>query len=123
MSRYLTPRQFARIAALGLVVLMATWAVFHSGRGKGPSIIAPLEREEADALVSELARCRTVKSDATAALESCRQVWAENRRQFFKPAKTTPSPAGSIPTPATVSGKIQDRLWPVEVEHQRSEVR
>ena len=121
MSRHLTPRQFGRIAALALVVLMATWAVIHSGRSKGPSIISPLEREEADALVSELTRCRTVKSDATAALESCRQVWAESRRQFFKPTKTTP--AGSIPTAATVSGKIQDRLSPVEVEHRQSEVR
>jgi conjugative transfer region protein TrbK len=123
MSRYLTPRQFARIAAVAFMVLMAIWAVIHSRRGEGPSITAPLEHEEADALVSELARCRTVKSEATAALESCRQVWAENRRQFFKPTRTTPAPAGPIPTAAAIAGKIQDRVSPVEVEHQHSEVR
>jgi conjugative transfer region protein TrbK len=123
MSRYLTPRQFARIAAVGFMVLMATWAAIHSRRGEGPGVVAPLEREVADALVSELARCRTVKSDATAALENCRRVWAENRREFFQPTKTTPSPAEPIPTTAIVSGKIQDRVSPVEAEHQQSEVR
>jgi conjugative transfer region protein TrbK len=123
MSRYLTPRQFVRIAVVGFMVLMAIWAVIHGRRGEGPSIAAPLEHEEVDALVSELARCRTVKSDATAALESCRQVWAENRRQFFKPTNTAPLPAGPIPTAAAVSGKIQDRVLPVEAEHRQSEVR
>jgi conjugative transfer region protein TrbK len=123
MIRYLTPRQFARIATVGFMVLMATWAAIHSRRGGGPGTVAPLEREEVVGLVSELARCRIVKSDATAALENCRQVWAENRRQFYQPTKTTTSPAGPIPTTAVVSGKIQDRVSPVEAEHQQSEVR
>jgi conjugative transfer region protein TrbK len=123
MSGYLTPRQFARIAAVGLMVLMAAWAVINSRRGEDPGIIAPIEREEADTLVYELARCRTVKTDATAELEDCRRVWADNRRQFFGPTKTTPSPAGPIPTTATASGKIRDRVSPVEAEHQHSEVR
>ena len=123
MSRYLTPRHFARIAAVGFIVLIAAWAVIRSQHGEDPGIIAPLEREEADALASELARCRTVTLDATASLQNCRRVWAENRRQFFGSPKTTLSPAGPIPTTATASGKIEDRVSPIEADQLQREVR
>lgn len=123
MSRYLTPRYFARIAAVGFIVLIAAWAVIRSQHGEDPGIIAPLEREEADALASELARCRTVTLDATASLQNCRRVWSENRRQFFGSPKTTLSPAGPIPTAATASGKIEDRASPIEADQLQREVR
>lgn len=123
MSRYLTPRQFARIAAAGFIVLIAAWAVIRSQHGEDPGIIAPLEREEADALASELARCRTVTLDSTASLQNCRRVWSENRRQFFGSPKTTLSPAGPIPTAATASGKIEDRVSPIEADQLQREVR
>jgi conjugative transfer region protein TrbK len=123
MSRYLTPRHFVRIAVVGFMVSMAAWAAVHSRRGEDSGTIAPIERDETNALVSELARCRTVKTDATAELEDCRRVWADNRRQFFGPTKTALLPAGPIPTTAPASGKIQDRVSPVEAEHQHSEVR
>jgi len=123
MSRYLTPRHFARIAAVAFIVLIAAWAVIHSRRGEDPGGIAPLEREEADALASELARCRTVTLDSTASLQNCRRVWAENRRQFFGSPKTTPSPAGPDPTAASISGKIEDRVSPIEADQPQREVR
>jgi conjugative transfer region protein TrbK len=123
MSQYLTSRQFARIAAFGFVVLIAALAIIRSQRSEDVGIIAPLEREEADALASEFARCRTVTLDETAALENCRRVWAESRRQFFRPTRTTRSPAEPIPTAATGSGKNQDRVSPAEAEHQQSGVR
>lgn len=123
MSRYLTPRHFVRIAAAGFVVLIAAWAVIRSQHGEDPGIIAPLEREEADALASELARCRTVTLDATASLQNCRRIWAENRRQFFRPTKMLPASVEPRPTAATGLEKIQDRFSPVEAEHQQNEVR
>lgn len=123
MSRYLTPHRFARIAAVGFIVLIAAWAVIRSQHGEDPGGIAPLEREEADALASELARCRTVTLDATASLQNCRRVWAENRRQFFGSPKTTPLPAGPYPTAATISGKIEDRVSPIEADQLQREVR
>ncbi|MFH1346454.1 MAG: putative entry exclusion protein TrbK-alt [Pseudomonadota bacterium] len=123
MSRYLTPRHFARIAAVAFIVLIAAWAVIHSRRGEDPGGIAPLEREEADALASELVRCRTVTLDSTASLQNCRRVWAENRRQFFGSPKTTPSPAGPDPTAASISGKIEDRVSPIEADQPQREVR
>ena len=123
MSRYLTHRQFARIAAIGAVIVIAALAVIHSRRREDVGILAPFEREQADALATELARCRTVTLDQTVSLESCRRVWTENRRQFFGPTKTLPSPIEPAPTTAIKSGKNQDMVSPAEAEHRQSEVR
>ena len=123
MDRYLTRRRFVRIAALGSIILIAAWAVINSRRGEDPGAIAPLGLEEVDALVSELARCRTVTLDDSTSLENCRRVWAEGRRQFFGPTRTTPSPAEPVPTAANGSGKNQDRASPGEAEHQQNGVR
>jgi conjugative transfer region protein TrbK len=123
MNRYLTPRQFARAAAAGLVVLITALAIIYSRRGDDAGIVAPLEREQADALATELLRCRGVMPGDTASLENCRRVWTENRRQFFGPIKTPPSSIEPTPTPANESGKNQDRVSPAEAEHQQREVR
>jgi conjugative transfer region protein TrbK len=123
MSLYLTARQFAGIVATGFIVLVATLVVIRSQRGDDAGIIAAPERKEADALASEVARCRTVTSDQTGALEICRRVWAENRRLFFRPTRQPPVPAAPVPTAATATGKNGDRVSPVETEHQPSEVR
>lgn len=123
MERYLTSRRFARIAALGCIILIAVWVVINSRRSEDPSTIAPLGLEQVDALVSELARCRTVTSDNTASLENCRRFWAESRRQFFGPTRTTPVPAEPVPTAANGSGKYKDRVSPAEAEHHKSGVR
>jgi conjugative transfer region protein TrbK len=118
MSLYLTARQFAGIVATGFIVLVVTLAATRSQRGDDAGIIAAPEHEEPDALASEVvAGCRTVTSDQTAALEICRRVWAENRRQFFRPAKKPPVPAGPVPTAASATGKNRDRVSPVEAEH------
>ncbi len=118
MSQYLTPRQFVRTATVGVVLLIAALAIFHSRRGEDGDIVAPTE-----ALATELVRCRTVTLDQTASLESCRRGWAENRRQFVKPTKASPAPAEPIPTAATSSGKIQDRVPSVEPEHKQGKAR
>jgi len=123
MSLYLTPRHFARIATVGFIVLIAGLAVVQSRRGEDPGIIAPLELEEVHAFVSELTRCRTVTLNEIASLENCRRVWADHRRQFFGPSKTLPSSLEPTPTAATPSGKIQDRISPIEAEHQPNEAR
>ena len=123
MSLHLIPRYFVRITTAGFIVLIAAWAVIQSSRSEDPGTIAPLGLEEVDALVSELARCRTVTLDETASLENCRRVWTESRRQFFGSTRTTPSPAEPVPTAASGSGKYQDRVSPAEAEHQKNGVR
>jgi conjugative transfer region protein TrbK len=121
MAPHLTPRQYARVAAVGFVVLIVAFAISLSRRDEDAGIVVPLERGQVDALATELLRCRTVMPDDTASLENCRQAWAANRRQFFSASKTPLSPAES--TTATVTGKLQDRISPVEAVHQPSEAR
>ena len=123
MDRYLTPLRFARIAALGSIILIAAWAVINSRRGEDPGTIAPLELEEVDALVSELARCRIVTLNETASLENCRRIWTESRRQFFGLTRTTPSPAEPVPAAANGSVENQDRVSPGQAERQQNGVR
>ena len=120
MMPHLTPRQLARIAAVGFVVLIVALTIVQS-RHSDAVVLAPLEHRDAETLVEELARCRTITSDETAALETCRRVWAENRRQFFGSATSRQSPIDPVLSTAPV--KNQDRVLPHEVEPQQGEAR
>ena len=123
MRQYLSPRQLLRIAAVGFIVPIVVLAIIQSRNGSEAGIVAPLEHEQAEALVSELVRCRTITLDQPASLETCRRLWAENRRQFFAPTQTPPAGDQPVANSATVSGKNQDRLPPVATAHQPKEVR
>jgi hypothetical protein len=70
-----------------------------------------------------LARCRTITSDETAALEACRRTWAENRRQFFGSATFPQSPADPVLKALAAPVKNQDRVVPREVEPQQGDAR
>jgi conjugative transfer region protein TrbK len=123
MIPHLTPRQFVRIAAVGLVVLIVALTIVRNRHSEQALVLAPLEHSDAAALVQELARCRTITSDEAAALETCRRVWADNRRQFFgagRPPQSSIDPV--LNTPAAMV-KNQDRVLPREVEPQKSEAR
>jgi conjugative transfer region protein TrbK len=123
MMLHLTPHQLARIAAVGLVLLIVALTIVRSRHNEQVVVLAPLEHGDAETLVKELARCRTITSDETAALETCRRAWAENRRQFFggarAPQSSTDPDLNAPPAPA----KNQDRVLPREVEHQQGEAR
>ena len=120
MNPYLTSRQLARVAAIIFVVVAITVAVVQSRRSEDATVLTPLERGEADALVSELARCRTITADDTAVLESCRRIWAENRQHFFLSTKSPPSPAAPAPDAPAVAVKGQDRAPPNGVDQGRA---
>jgi conjugative transfer region protein TrbK len=123
MMPHLIPRQVARIAAVGLVVLIVALTIVQSRHGDQPDVLAPLEHGDAAPLVRELARCRTITSDETAALEACRRTWTENRRQFFGSATSLQSPIGPVLNAPAVQVKNQDRLVPREVGPQQGEAR
>ncbi|SEO40878.1 conjugative transfer region protein TrbK [Rhodopseudomonas pseudopalustris] len=97
-------------------------AIVHGGLSDEVGVMAPLERDQADALASELERCRTITSTEATALEACRRIWADNRRQFFAPARTRPSPA-ELPKTPSAPLKIQDRFLPTQIDPQQSETR
>lgn len=97
MNTSLTSQQFLRIAAIVLVALAAAVAVIQSQRGEDAAVLTSLERGDADALVSELALCRTITPDDTAVLEACHRIWAENRQHFFLSTKSPPPPTALAP--------------------------
>ena len=104
MNTYLTPRQFAWSAAIAFGVLIVAVALIQNRRSGGSVVLTPLGHGEADALVSEIARCRTITPDDAAVLEACRRIWAENRQHFFA---STKSPAAPVPTASAEIAKSQ----------------
>ena len=88
MKPYLTPRQFTWIAAVAFVVWAIGVAVIQSRHDKDAAALTPAEPGKVDALESELARCRSISPDDFGLLESCRQIWAENRKHFFLSTKS-----------------------------------
>ncbi|MGZ5876044.1 MAG: putative entry exclusion protein TrbK-alt [Bradyrhizobium sp.] len=120
MSAYLNSQQILRVAAVVIVALTAVVAVIQSRRGRDAVILTPLGRGEADALVSELVRCRTVTSDDAIALDTCRRLWAENRHHFFVQTKSPQLPAPPAPDAPAGFGKSQERVPPPEVDQSRT---
>lgn len=123
MMPHLTPRQLARIAAVGFVVLIVALTVVRSRHGEQAVVLAPLDHGDASAVIQELARCRTITSDETVALETCRRAWAENRRQFFGATIPLQSPIVPILNAPAAPAKNQDRVLPREVAPQQGEAR
>ena len=108
MKPYPTFRRFAWAAAIAFGVLIAGVAVIQSRRSEDAAVLTPLGHGEADALVSELARCRTITPDDTAVLEACRRIWAENRQHFFLSTKSPPPPA--VPAPDAPAESVKNQV-------------
>lgn len=74
--------RFAAIAFAVAVVIIAIGEVSrtdNASRGVTPAAM------NNDPLASDLARCRDITAEQMAADDTCRRVWAENRRRFFAP--------------------------------------
>ena len=123
MMPHLTPRQLGRIVAVGLVVLIVALTIVQSRHSEHALVLAPLEHHDAETLVEELARCRTITSDEIAALDACRRTWAENRRQFFGSAISPQSPTDPVLKAPAAPVKNQDRVVPREVGPQQGDAR
>jgi conjugative transfer region protein TrbK len=123
MTPHLTPRQLTRTAAIGFVMLIVALTIVRSRHSEQAIALAASEHADAPALIQELARCRTITSDETVALETCRRAWAENRRQFFGSARPARSPTDPVLNAPAAPVKNQDRVMPREVEPQQDEAR
>lgn len=97
MSPHLTSQQFLRVAAVVFVMLAAAIAVIQGRRGEDATVVAPMGAGEVDALVGELARCRSVTTDDTASLDTCRRIWAHNHQHFFVSTKSPQLPVPPAP--------------------------
>lgn len=106
MKPYSTPRQLMRGTGIAVVLLAIAMAVIQSRRGEEVAIFRSVEPGTPDALVSELARCRTITPDNPGLLESCRHIWAENRQRFFLSTKSPQLPAASA---LNTSARVQSQ--------------
>lgn len=120
MSSYLTSQRFLRVAAVLFVMLAAAVAVTQSRHGEDAAVPAQLGRGEADALVAELSRCRTIMPDDTAGLDACRRIWAENRQHFFATTKSPQLPAPPATNAPAGLMKTQERVPVHEVDQRRA---
>jgi conjugative transfer region protein TrbK len=118
--KHICVQQLARPAAMVFAIAASGAAIIYGGPNDDGGVIAPLERKQADALADELARCRTITSNETSALEACRRIWADNRRQFFAPAEPRRT---SSPTSSAAPLEIPERAMPARAEQQQSETR
>jgi conjugative transfer region protein TrbK len=113
MSTYVTSQRFLRATAVVFVILAVAAALVESHRGENGAVLTRLEPGEADALMHELWRCRLVTFDDPPVLETCRRLWAENRRHFFI---STKSPNVSDLPESTELTKSQQRIPQKEID-------
>ena len=79
-------RSFLRFAAITAVVVAIIIAIGEASRIDDASRRdAATAVTKSDPLAADLARCREITAEQLAADDTCRRVWAENRRRFFAP--------------------------------------
>ena len=76
---------FLRFALIMVVVAMTIIAVGEALRPQGTDVTVAPATPSSDPLAADLARCRDIIAEQLAADDTCRHVWAENRRGFFTP--------------------------------------
>lgn len=83
-------RSFLRFTVIAVVVAAIIIAVGEASRtDDDASRDVAAAAMKNDPLAADLARCRDVTAEQLAADDSCRRVWAENRRRFFAPTNKT----------------------------------
>ena len=91
-----------RFAIITCIAALAIIAIGEALRTDDPDRLTPPARKTADPLAADLLTCREITVEQLAVDDTCRRVWAENRRRFFAP---TASAARTSDTPR----KTQDR--------------
>lgn len=77
---------FVRFTAIAFVVVIMIIAVGEATRTDDASRnVAPATLGN-DPLAFDLARCRDITAEQMSSVDTCRRVWAENRKRFFAPS-------------------------------------
>ncbi|MCK1669948.1 putative entry exclusion protein TrbK-alt [Bradyrhizobium sp. 153] len=76
-------KAFKALSLLMTIGLVAVAACTIQLRGGEESPSSPKAEQTTGVTSSDLARCRSVTSEESAAYQHCKQVWAENRRRFL----------------------------------------
>jgi len=120
MRTYVTAQRVLRAAAVVFAMLAVAAALVESRRGENAAVLTPLEPDQAESIVHELSRCRAVTFDDAPVLETCRRLWAENRRHFF--VSTKAPNLSDLPAPNGSTGfmKSQERIPQHEVDEKET---
>ncbi|MGE0630445.1 MAG: putative entry exclusion protein TrbK-alt [Hyphomicrobiaceae bacterium] len=94
---------FLRFVAIAVAVAIAVIAIGEASRSRDVSRSVVPATIQNDPLAAELTRCRKVTPEELATNDTCRGIWAENRRRFFAPTAPVAQPTGTPP-------KAQDRV-------------
>lgn len=78
-------KSFVRFTAIAVVVAATIIAIGEASRTSDASRDVAPPPTKSDQMAADLARCRSVTAEQLAADDTCRRVWAENRRRFFAP--------------------------------------
>lgn len=81
----ITMQSFLRFAAIMAVLAIAIIAVGEATRPHDADITISSTTQGKNPLAAGLARCRDVTVEQLATDDTCRRIWAENRRRFFAP--------------------------------------
>jgi conjugative transfer region protein TrbK len=92
-----------RFAIVVCIMALAIIAIGETFRGDGADRATTHVPTANDPLVADLARCRDITAEQLAADNTCRRIWAENRRRFFTPS----APAARN---SDIPPKTQDRV-------------
>ena len=84
-ERHATVVSLVRFAVIAFVVAVVIVAIGEASRTDGANRTVAPTPTTSDPLAAELARCRDVTAEQMASDDTCRRVWAENRRRFFAP--------------------------------------
>jgi conjugative transfer region protein TrbK len=94
------------VLRFAIITCIAALAIIAIGEALRTDVADRFTRPAAktgDSLAANLARCRDITAEQLAVDDTCRRVWAENRRRFFAP--TAPAGRASDTSPET-----QDRI-------------
>ena len=85
-----------RFAIITCIAALAIIAIDEALRTDVPDPNTPAAMT-ADPLAANFATCRDITSEQFAADDTCRRVWAENRRRFFTPTASAARTSDTLP--------------------------
>ena len=86
-----------RFAIITCIAALAIIAIGEVLRTDVPDRFTTPAAKTADPLAVDLARCRDITAAQLAADDTCRRVWAENRRRFFAPTASAARTSDTLP--------------------------
>jgi conjugative transfer region protein TrbK len=97
-----------RFAIITCIAALAIITIGEALRTDDRDRFTPPAAKTGDPLAADLARCRDITAERLAADDTCRRIWAENRRRFFAPT----APAVRSDTPPKTQDRTRTSITP-----------